>query len=139
MVAIRVPRRFRKVRYNASRFPGSAGTRGLDDGANCQHFAYELLRHFGYEVPDLRSSNLWNDRHWTVMAKRLRPLDIVLFNRTRTAWGAHVGVYLGGGKIIHLCKQVGVPAIWTLARFAREDRYSVFLGAKRLRRKPSKP
>ncbi|HUY27819.1 MAG TPA: hypothetical protein VMV27_10410 [Candidatus Binataceae bacterium] len=130
--SIGVPRRFLRVQYNGARHPGAPKLRGLAHGANCQHFAYELLRHDGLAVPDLRSSDLWRDKRFTRRVVRLRPLDLLLFNRTRRAWGAHVAVYLGQRRAIHLSNQVGTPAIWTLEEFAEHERYQVYLGAKRI-------
>jgi cell wall-associated NlpC family hydrolase len=104
-------------------------------GANCQRFAYELWRHYGYEIANFRSQELWNDAAWTFVVKRLRPLDLLLFNRDPEARGAHIGVYLGDHRVIHLSKQMGKPVVWPLEEFARHDRYKIFLGAKRLRTK----
>ena len=129
-----IPARFRVVRYNGSCYPGSPGLRGLRRGANCQHFAYELLRHFGFDVPNLRSRELWADRKFSSRVHRLRRLDLVLFNRKRASWGAHVGVYIGGGKVLHLCKSAGRPQVWTLDEFAARSEYRTLLGAKRFHR-----
>jgi hypothetical protein len=109
-----IPSRFMRVRYDGRRYPGAPGSRGLGAGANSQRFAYEILRHFGREIPALRSSELWSDTRFTRRVIRTRPLDLLLFNRTRRAWGAHVAVYLGSGIAIHLCQAVGRPAIWSL-------------------------
>jgi hypothetical protein len=38
-----IPARFQYVRYNGACYPGAEGVVGLDGGANCQLFAYELL------------------------------------------------------------------------------------------------
>ena len=131
----KIPREFRSVRYNAASHPGRPGLKGFKHGANCQHFACELLRHFGYEVPNLRSSELAADtKHFTI-ARRLRPFDLILFNRSETAWGAHVGIYLGNARVLHLCKAAGHPETWTLARFAATPAYKVRVIAKRLTRK----
>lgn len=59
------------------------------------------------------------------------PLDLVLFNRTQRAFGAHVGIFVGGDQILHLSKQVGVASVWRLNEFARLPRYSTIIGAKR--------
>ncbi|MGO9454751.1 MAG: NlpC/P60 family protein [Candidatus Binataceae bacterium] len=128
---LRIPARFRNVRYDGSCYPGHA--EGLRRGANCQHFAYEFLRHYGFQVPNLRSSELWTDANFSTIARRIRPLDLILFNRTRKAWGAHVGVYLGDKQVLHLCKSAGHPEIWTLDQFAATTAYRALLGAKRFR------
>jgi cell wall-associated NlpC family hydrolase len=91
------------------------------------------LRHFGVRVPDFRSSELWHDRAETDLVTTPEPLDLLLFNRTCDPWGAHVAVYLGEDRAIHLSKEVGLPAIWTLEEFARRPAYRVLVGAKRVR------
>src|SRR5688572_13661830 len=73
---VRVPQHFLTVRYDGARFPGTPGVAGIAQGANCQQFAYELLRHFGYAVPDLRSSELWADTEHTSRADTLEPFDL---------------------------------------------------------------
>src|SRR5262249_7240789 len=105
-----IPARFHHVRYNAARYPGAEGVVGLDGGANCQQFAYELIRHFGFAPPAHRSSELWEDETHTqaVVVGELAPCDLLLFNRMPAAWGAHVAVYLGGNLAIHLSQRVGV-------------------------------
>ncbi|MEU9499615.1 cell wall hydrolase [Streptomyces sp. NPDC048196] len=117
---------------------GSGGFAELAGGANCQRYAYAVLRHFGLEVPPLRSAELWADTVATRRAGRPRPLDLVLFdagpNRDRPeGYGAHVGVHLGPDAVLHLCREVGRPAVWCFADFAARTRYARFLGVKRVR------
>jgi hypothetical protein len=121
------------VPYNGKRYPGAPGVSGLEGGANCQLFAYELLRANGRSIGDLRSSNLWEDTRDTFVVTEFAPLDLLLLNRTSDPYGAHVAVWLGGGRAIHLSKAVGKPATWTLAEFALHERYQVLIGAKRTR------
>jgi hypothetical protein len=45
---IKIPERFHQVRYDYERYPGTPGVLGLVGGANCQQYAYELLRAFGH-------------------------------------------------------------------------------------------
>ncbi|MCB8903930.1 MULTISPECIES: hydrolase [unclassified Streptomyces] len=139
-IAIGLPAEFWTVRYDGSRFPGSAAVAarpGLAAGANCQVFAYEVLRHFGLAAPDLRSSELWSDTGVTAHVPVARPLDLVLFNSTADAYGAHVGVHVGDDAILHLCAEVGHPAVWGPADFAARERYAVRLGAKRVLPQPA--
>ena len=132
-----IPERFHHVRYNAAHYPGAAGVVGLDGGANCQQFAYELLRHFNFAPPDYRSSELWEDEtHTRTVVGELEPCDLLLFNRTPAAWGAHVAVYLGSELAIHLSQRAGVPVIWTIEDFGSRPEYVCFIGAKRPRRRP---
>src|SRR5687767_7490333 len=100
--AVDIPDSFWSVRYNGACYPGAAS--GLAQGANCQLFAYELLRHHGLLLPAFRSSDLWADTEFTEAVSVPEPLDLLLFNKAAEAWGAHVAVYLGDGKAIHLAK-----------------------------------
>lgn len=128
-----LPPHFWLVRYNGLRYPGAPGDRGLESGANCQRFAYEVLRHFGLNLPDLRSCDLWDDTEVTeYVSTNHQPLDLLLWSRTGATYGAHVGVYLGDERAVHLSKRVGVPAVWPLAKFERFPEYLVFIGAKRV-------
>jgi hypothetical protein len=128
-----IPEWFWHVRYNGARFPGTAGVAGLDGGANCQQFAYELLRHFGFAPLDFRSSELWEDETYTqVVTGEREPCDLLLFNRTSAVWGAHVAVYLGNELAIHLSLCAGAPVIWNVADFGLRPEYACFIGAKRV-------
>lgn len=100
-LALRLPERVWTTPYVGRRFPGSrsvAEKPGLTEGANCQFFAYEVLRHFGLDIPAWRSSDLWADTELTERVRVPRPLDLALFNADDTAWGAHVGVAAGRGR-----------------------------------------
>ena len=68
---------------------------GLSSGANCQHFCYEILRLFGFEIDPLRSSELWEDLEYSQKVQNPQALDLVLFNSTSESFGAHVGICLG--------------------------------------------
>ena len=131
----RLPAAFWTVPYARSRFPGSAAVAdrpGLAEGANCQLFAYGVLGHFGLAPPALRSSDLWDDTEATVRVPVARPLDLLFFNATDDAYGAHIGVWTGDDEVLHLCAEVGRPAVWGLADFAARNRYRVLIGVKRL-------
>jgi cell wall-associated NlpC family hydrolase len=103
-------------------------------GANCQSFAYAVLRYFGRIIPEFRSRELWEDEVHTFEVATWKQLDLVLFNRTHDAFGAHVGVYTGEDHVLHLCRSVGRPALWKLHEFAALPEYRILLGAKRVRR-----
>jgi cell wall-associated NlpC family hydrolase len=105
---------------------------GLEGGANCQQFAYEVLRHFGLAPPDLRSSELWADTQATARVSVAQPLDLVLFNATDEAYGAHVGVWVNEGRVLHLCAEIGRPVVWEMTEFAKRQRYGVLIGVKRV-------
>jgi hypothetical protein len=62
-----------------------------------------------------------------------RPLDLVLFNSSADPYGAHVGLWMAPDEILHLARQVGAPAVWSLAEFARHPRYATKVGFKRVK------
>ena len=117
-----------------ARHPAARGVAEHPDlglGANCQLYAYAVLAHFGLRVPALRSSDLWEDTASTRRVATARPLDLLLYNATPDPYGAHVGVWAGEGAVLHLCAEVGRPAVWTPADFAARERYRVLVGIKR--------
>ncbi len=116
------------VSYDASIYPGSK--RAKKKG-NCQVFVYDLLKRYGYKIPNFRSSELWTDTIYTTKVTKPKPLDILLFNKIKDAYGAHLAVYLGNDRIIHLSKEVGYPTIWNFDEFKRHTRYKVLVGIKR--------
>jgi cell wall-associated NlpC family hydrolase len=133
-----LPTAFHDTAYVYERHPGAPGVEGVAEGANCQQYAYEVLRHFGYDMPPLRSSDLWEDRATTSVVETLdlaQPLDLILFSPTDEAYGAHVGLYLGDGPVLHLSYYVGRPVSWTLEQFAEHPKYRVLVGIKRPRRR----
>jgi cell wall-associated NlpC family hydrolase len=133
LVPSEIPSRFWNVPYDGGRYPGAAGVTTLNGGANCQLFAYELLRAFGREVPPLRSSDLWADREFTTEVEGpFEPLDLLLFNRNSDSYGAHIAVALGDDRAIHLSQRVGKAVVWPLARFHDEADYAILIGAKRV-------
>jgi len=130
-----IPAQFWRIKYDQDHDGGAPLLPSISESPNCQNFAYALLKHFGYEISPFRSSNLWEDAEETVIVTgELRALDLLLFNRTSSPWGAHVALYLGGGKAIHLSKKESTAAIWPFAQFQILAEYRIFIGAKRLRK-----
>ena len=127
---IEIPERFRDVRYNADHFPGAPGANGVEGGANCQQYAYSLLRHYGFEIPDLRSSELWSDSEHTRVSEDLQPFDLVLVHSKPESFGAHVGLCIGEGLILHLSRKIDAPAIETLKEMQASDEYRYLIGFK---------
>jgi len=82
----------------------------------------------------LRSSELWEDGDYTFVVEQFCLLDLILFNRARRAFGAHVGVFVGENNVLHLSRRVGVPAVWRLHEFAEIASYRVLVGGKRTRK-----
>lgn len=135
-----LPPHMHGVPYVYARHPLSTAPGDLAEGANCQLYAYAVLAHFGLTVPPLRSSELWADRDATSVVDEPRSLDLVFFDGGRRpdvpeGYAAHVGVHVGGDRVLHLSREVGVPAIWSYADFATRPRYARLLGAKRVRRR----
>jgi hypothetical protein len=123
------------VRYDAARYPGALGVAGVEGGANCQQYAYAMLRHHGFILPDLRSSELWADTDHTAVVPAMATFDLVLLNRTPEAWGSHVGVCVGEDLILHLSKRIGVPAVESLTQMRQREEYCCLIGIKRVLRR----
>jgi hypothetical protein len=130
-MTIKIPEHFFEVQYAGSQYPGLAT--GLERGANCQHFCYELLRHFGFKIANMRSSDLSEDNEYTSTVHDLRPFDLILFNRSSAAFGAHVGICVGDDAIIHLSKSIGKPIIWGMGQFEKVREYRSVVKIKRPR------
>lgn len=118
------------VPYVGGRYPGAVARGELRSGANCQLWAYEVLEHCGWSIPDLRSDDLWHDTVATERVDTPQPLDLVLYNPTVEPWGAHVGLVVDAG-VAHLCREVGTPVIWSEAEFGARAEYAVRIGFKR--------
>jgi hypothetical protein len=103
------------------------------EGSNCQRYAYGVLSLFGLRCPPLRSSELWDDQGASAVVTDPRPLDLVLFNGSADPYGAHVGLWMAPDEILHLCREVGVPVVWSTAEFARRPRYATTVGFKRVK------
>lgn len=127
-----IPAQFQRVPYDPARHPQSAEF-DPTQGANCQLWAYALLKHFGIDVPRFRSSDLWDDQHFSDAVWEPEPLDLLLFNDTDRAWGAHVAVYLGDGVVTHLSREIGFPEVCSLENMLRNPKYRVLVGVKRMK------
>jgi hypothetical protein len=127
----RIPAWYWQVPYVGSHYPGAVDRARLRDGGNCQLFAYEVLGLFGFDIPDLRSDQLWLDASTTVTVTEPQPFDLVLFNSVDEPRGAHVGVVMGENEVVHLCAEVGRPAVWNFDDFRRRARYQCLVGIKR--------
>ncbi len=131
-----IPVNFFDYKYNGGFYPGNKKSIKFKK-ANCQVFIYEILRANGFQIPDFRSSELWEDENITKKVKTLKPFDILLFNKNPdTSHSSHVALYLGNDRIIHLSQKVGHPSVWTMKEFLSQKRYKYFVGAKRLKKLP---
>ncbi len=129
---ISIPAHFMTVHYNAAHFPGAPGFSGFEQGANCQVFAYAFLAHHGVTLPPFRSSNLWEDTAHTRQVGEFEPLDLLLFGPTLDPYGAHVGVYIGDGMVLHLCAAHGLPLVESIPQVQQRPRHRCLLGGKRV-------
>lgn len=122
-----------RVEYVGARHPGSADIATVAEGANCQLYAYAVLDRFGRRPRPHRSSELWADPAYEhPESDDAEPLDLVLFNDTDTAWGAHVALRMGQDELLHLCSSEKTPTVWSFERFAAEPRYRCLIGAVRI-------
>lgn len=129
---ITIPEWLLEVKYNGRIIPSEQTPDIKKTGANCQVFAYQLLRLHNLYVPNFRSSELWEDRKFSkVITTDYQPLDLLFFNKKEIAYGSHLAVFLGNNKAIHLCKKIGLPVIWTLPTFFQQPAYACLLGGKR--------
>ena len=129
---IEIPPEYRCIPYDSDRHPRSAEF-DFSQGANCQLWAYALLEHFGLEVPPFRSSELWEDNEFDDAVRQFEPLDLILFNDTKSSWGAHVAVCLGDDVVAHLSRQMGLPEVCAIEEMLRTPKYRVLVGAKRIK------
>jgi len=117
--------------YRFEAHPQASDSIPLASGANCQRYAYAVLALFDRRVPPHRSSELWEDSTLKHPDRTdAHDLDLVLFNDSDNAWGAHVAIVVGDG-LLHLCAEEGRPAIWSWADFARRPRYEHVVGLVR--------
>jgi len=129
---IEIPKWMMEVKYNGRIIPNGKAHDIANTGANCQVFAFHLLRHYGRIVPDFRSSELWED---TTFSKKIiedyEPLDLLFFHKRNEAYGAHIAIYIGNNQAIHNAKKIGLPIIWDMNTFSKYPEYTFLLGAKR--------
>jgi len=129
-----VPPHLKGVRYNGDHFPGAPGVSGVEGGANCQQYAYTLLRHHGFKLPDFRSDELWLDVVHTMPVPEMAPLDLVLLNSRPESFGAHVGLCVCDDLILHLSRRIGTPVVEALDQLQARDEYRYLIGFKRVLR-----
>lgn len=125
-----LPERYWNVPYVGTRSPGSVPRGELHQGANCQLWAYEVLNYFDFEIPDLRSDELWDDAAATQRVDSPHAMDLVLYNTSTDPYGAHVGLWTRDA-VAPLCQEVGRPIAWAESEFKVRARYAVRIGFKR--------
>lgn len=76
--------------------PYVSGGTSLTNGADCSGFTWAVYRHFGISIP--RQSDSQGCGGKSVSYSEAQPGDIIYY-------GGHVGIYLGGGRIVHASTQ----------------------------------
>ena len=132
MKQIIIPEAFFDVQYKSARIPGVESQSDLSLGANCQVFAYAILKENGLQVPNDRSSELWSDTNYSRVVTDFKPLDLMLYSVSGDSYGAHVAVYIGNGEVIHLSFQNGKPERIPHKTLMMNEKYRCFVGAKRV-------
>ncbi len=130
---LKISKHFREVKYKRSRIPGVERQKDLWLGANCQVYAYEFLKEFNRIIPNFRSKELWEDHIYTKkIEKDFLEFDIMLYNIKNESFGAHIGLYLGENKVLHLSKDNKTPMIESHESLLSQEKYRYFIGAKRV-------
>lgn len=107
------------VRYRS----GGSSPNGFD----CSGFTMYLYGQLGYSLPHTATGQYKNCG--TYVAKEdLQPGDLVFFSDSSHAIG-HVGIYIGGGEIIHARSSIGCVTTNSLSMSYYVNRY---VGAKRI-------
>ena len=76
--------------------PYVPGGTSLTDGCDCSGFTMSVYKHFGYSIP--RNSGAQAAYGRGVSYEEAQPGDIFCY-------AGHVGIYLGGGQIVHASTQ----------------------------------
>lgn len=121
------------IKYNPKIFPNWEVHDYIKNGANCQVYAYEILRLNWKNVPDLRSSEMWEDNKFSEKVKSVKILDLLFFNKNNEAWWSHVWLYIWNNKVIHNTNKTGWVEIWDLEEFKKYEDYKILLWWKRFK------
>lgn len=72
---------------------------GQPAGVDCSGLVQQVFRHFGIELPRTTYEQIGEGS--PVGMKGLKPGDLVFFDTSSRSGADHVGIYLGGGRMIH--------------------------------------
>lgn len=75
------------------------GGNSLTKGVDCSGLVQQVFRHFGIELPRTTYEQIGEGS--PVGMKGLKPGDLVFFDTASQSGADHVGIYLGGGRMIH--------------------------------------
>lgn len=106
---------------------GSSGPNSYD----CSGFVYYCLKNSGVASSRLSSAGYSNVSRWDTITNvnSLQAGDLVYFKSDKSSSVGHIGIYLGGGSMIHSAPSSGGVAVSSMSSgyYARN-----FLGAKRV-------
>lgn len=111
-------------------YPYVYGGKSPEDGFDCSGFVYYVYKQFGYTLYP-SALNQWNVLSDTIIPREdLRPGDLVFFSDNGAPSGmTHVGIYIGGGQMIH----ASTPSTGVIISDLSEPYYvRMYLGAKRV-------
>lgn len=128
---IKLPDWFMDIIYNPKIFPNWELHDCKKNGANCQVYAYEILRLNWKNVPDLRSSEMWVDNKFSFEVHNYEELDLIFFNNSSESYWAHVWLYIWDNKVLHNTNKTGWVEIWNLEQFKNYEDYQFILWWKR--------
>lgn len=75
------------------------GGNDLNSGVDCSGLVQQVFRHYGIELPRTTYEQIGEGS--PVGMKGLKPGDLVFFDTSSQSGADHVGIYLGGGRMIH--------------------------------------
>lgn len=114
----------------ASKFIGLPyvwGGNSLETGVDCSGLVQQVYRHFGIELPRTTYEQIGEGK--SVGMKGLRPGDLVFFDTSSQSGADHVGIYLGGGRMIHTPRPGKAVEIVDMTKGYYLD---TFMGGRRL-------
>ncbi len=74
------------------------GGTSLTNGADCSGFTMQVFAHFGVSLS--HSSWAQSSSGTRVSASEAQPGDLIFYQSSGSATGGHVGIYIGGGKMV---------------------------------------
>lgn len=114
----------------ASKFIGLPyvwGGNSLETGVDCSGLVQQVYRHFGIELPRTTYEQIGEGK--SVGMKGLKPGDLVFFDTSSQSGADHVGIYLGGGRMIHTPRPGKAVEIVDMTKGYYLD---TFMGGRRL-------
>lgn len=103
------------------------GGNDLASGVDCSGLVQQVFKNFGISVPRVTYQQI--DAGAPVGMKDLRPGDLVFFATESASEPDHVGIYMGGGKMIHAPHTGDVVKITDMTSSYYTNR---FLGGRRI-------